>query len=105
VKICWFIQTYRDSRRLERTLARLRKVYSEPLVLVVSDGDDSPELERVCRVHGATFTRGARLFGVERGGEPVLRMLTAFVQTDAECLIKIDPDTFVRRPLTILPSP
>jgi hypothetical protein len=32
-------------------------------------------------------------------------MLTAFLQTDAECLIKIDPDTLVRRPLTILPWP
>jgi hypothetical protein len=105
VEICWFIQTYRDCSRLERTLARLRKIYDDPLVLVVSDGDENPELEPVCRRHGARFARGARLFGVERGGEPVLRMLSAFLETDASCLIKIDPDTVVRRRLTILPPP
>lgn len=104
-RLCWFIQTSGDREPLERTLARLRQLYVESRVLVVSDGDPDPEIARACATHGAAFTLGERLFGVEHGGAPVQRMLEQFLTTDADILIKIDPDTDVRRRFTTLPDP
>jgi hypothetical protein len=46
-----------------------------------------------------------RLFGVEQGGEIVQAMLEVFLAADADLLIKIDPDTHVRRRFSRLPSP
>ena len=104
VRICWFVQTYRDLARLRRTLASLRKHYHESHVLVVSDGDPDVRIEQACSRYSAALTLRPRLFGVERGGEPVQQMLEAFLQTDADALIKIDPDTHVRRRFSVMPS-
>jgi hypothetical protein len=104
VRLCWFIQTSRDRVPLARTLARLRQVYADSHVLVVSDGDSDPEIARVCATHRATYTRGTRLFGVEHGGAPVQRMLDCCLRTDADVFIKIDPDTDVRSRFRSMPS-
>jgi hypothetical protein len=105
VRLCWFIQTCRDLGPLRRTLARLRSLYPESVVLVVSDGDADPAIARACAEHAAAFTLGERLFGVERGGAVVQRMLSAFLATDADVLIKIDPDTDVRSRFVSMPAP
>ena len=103
-RIFWFIQTYHDLSRLRRTLASLRSLYPESQVLVVSDGDTDPVIKQVCDTYSAEFTLRSRLLGVEQGGEPVQRMLEAFLTTDADLLIKIDPDTDLRRRFSALPS-
>lgn len=105
LRLFWFIQTYRDLSRLRQTLARVRTFYPESPVIVVSDGDRNPEISRVCQAYRADFTLRARLFSVEHGGEPVQRMLEAFLRTDADILIKIDPDSNVRRRFAVMPSP
>jgi hypothetical protein len=104
VRIFWFIQTYRDVSRLRRTLARLRTLYPESQVLVVSDGDADPAIAQACRSHSVKFALRARLMGVEQGGEPVQKMLEAFLMTDADILIKIDPDTNIRRRFSRMPA-
>jgi hypothetical protein len=105
LRVLWFIQTYRDLHRLRPSLARLRTVYPDAPVLVVSDGDPDPEVERVCRACAAEFRLGSRMFGVDLGGEPVQRMLDVFLEADADILIKIDPDTDVRRRFSLMPPP
>jgi hypothetical protein len=105
LRLFWFIQTYRDLSRLQRTLATLRTVYPESEALVVSDGDADPEIRRACERYNAHFHYRARLFGVEHGGEPVREMLDAFLRTDADILFKIDPDTHLRRRFSVMPSP
>jgi hypothetical protein len=104
VRIFWFIQTYRDLPKLRKTLARLRKLYPEAPVLVVSDGDSDPAIEHACDKYFVKFILQSRLFGVEHGGEVIQRMLEAFLTTDADVLIKIDPDTNVQRRFSIMPS-
>jgi hypothetical protein len=100
----WHIQTFRDVSRLKKTLASLRTWYPQSQVLVVSDGDPDPEIDQACRRYSATFILRPRLIGVEQGGEPVQRMLEAFLETNADILIKIDPDTHVRRRFSVMPS-
>ena len=104
-RLFWFVQTHRDLARLRKTLPRLRRVYSDSEALVVSDGDPDPEIEKVCREHSVGFALRPHLFGVESGGESVQQMLDAFLTTDADILIKIDPDTHIRRRLTRMPLP
>jgi hypothetical protein len=104
VRVFWFIQTYRDLFRLRKTLAGLRKLYPESQVLVVSDGDPDPEIEQLCNRHSVEFTLRSRLYGVEHGGELVQKILEAFLITDADVLIKIDPDTHVRRRFSLMPA-
>ena len=105
VHIFWYIQTYRDLSRLRTTLARLRKLYPESQVLVVSDGDTDPSIAQACGRYSVEFAHRARLMSVEHGGEPVQKMLEAFLETDADILIKIDPDTSLRRRLSVMPAP
>jgi hypothetical protein len=104
-RLFWFIQTYRDLARLRPTLERLRKLYPESPALVVSDGDTNPEIERVCHEYAVGFMLRSRLMGVEQGGEPVQKMLEEFLKTDGHVLIKIDPDTHLRRRFSTVPSP
>lgn len=103
IKILWFIQTYRDFPQLRLTLRKLRALYPDSAILVMSDGDPDPRLPQLCTTHSARFAMRQRLFGVEHGGEPVQRMLEALLETDADLLIKIDPDTDVRRRFSRLP--
>ena len=105
VRLLWFIQTYRDLNRLRATLKRLHELYSDSTVVVVSDGDPDPAIEKSCCRYSARYVMRPRLFGVEHGGEPVQRMLEAFLPTHADILIKIDPDTDVRRRFRQMPSP
>ena len=100
IRLCWFIQTFHDPQALRRALAQLRRVFPESAVLVISDGDSDPAIAEACRAHTASCVMGARLFGVEHGGAVVQRMLDAFLATDADILIKIDPDTDVRSPFS-----
>ena len=104
-RILWFVQTYRDLPKLRRTLARLRTLYPHSDVLVVSDGDPNPQIEDACRQFRARYTLRPRLFCVEYGGESVHQMLEAFAATDADVVIKIDPDTNIRRRFSLMPRP
>jgi hypothetical protein len=105
VRIFWFIQTYRDVYRLRKTLARVRKLYPESQAFVVSDGDPDPEIKQASESHSVSSALRLRLFGVEHGGEVVQRMFEAFLKTDADILVKIDPDTDLRRRFSAMPRP
>ena len=104
-RILWFVQTYRYLPKLRRTLARLRTLYPHSDVLVVSDGDPNRQIEDACRQFRARYTLRPRLFCVEYGGESVHQMLEAFAATDADVVIKIDPDTNIRRRFSLMPRP
>ena len=103
-RLFWFIQTYRDADRLARTLADLRRLYPESMAFVVSDGDGNPRIGSLCDEYNAAFQLRDRLMTVEHGGEAVQAMLLAFLRTDADVLVKIDPDTHLRRRFSIVPT-
>lgn len=105
VRLFWFVQTYRDLPKLRQTLSRLRALYPETPVLVVSDGDPDPRIKQACDLHSVEYRLQPRLYGVEHGGALVQQLLEAFLATDADILIKIDPDTDVRRRLSLMPLP
>lgn len=102
-RLFWLIHTYRDWPKLETNLAALRHLYPESAALVISDGDPDPSIPPLCGRYGVGFRLGARLFAVEHGGEIVQRMLDEFLARDADILIKIDPDTALRRGFTRMP--
>jgi hypothetical protein len=102
--LCWYIQTFRDVSRLRQTLASVRTLYPDSRVLVVSDGDPDPEIGRACSRYSAEFTLRQRLMTVEHGGAPVQQMLEAFLAAAGAVLIKIDPDTDVRRRFSVMPA-
>lgn len=105
VRLFWFLQTYQDLPRLRKTLARIQRLYSESQVLVVSDGDSDPLIQEICHKHSIRFILRSRLMAVEHGGEPVQEMLSAFLMSDADILIKIDPDTNIKRRFSRMPLP
>jgi hypothetical protein len=105
VRLFWFIQTYRDLPKLRQTLSRVRALYPDTPVLVVSDGDADPRIKQACDLYAVEFRLRPRLYGVEHGGALVQQLLEAFLSTNADILIKIDPDTDVRRRLSLMPLP
>jgi hypothetical protein len=100
LSLCWCIQTYKDRKKLARCLKRLRSHYPKSRIVVLSDGDNDARLPPLCTKFGAEYVLGQRLFLVEHGGDAIHRMLGAFLlRGESDVLVKIDPDTFLRRPL------
>ena len=74
-------------------------------MLVVSDGDLSPEPRLIARLFGAGYLLGTNSATLESGGDFLRRMLGLFLQrSNADVLIRIDPDTLLHRNFFMLPT-
>lgn len=104
-KITWSVQTYQDYDLLVRCLKRLRSVYPQSPIQVISDGDPNPKYLDLANKFDVLYISGERLFVVDRGGDLVQRLFKHFLEQPTDFLIKIDPDTNVIMRLSLLPSP
>ncbi|MCB0403526.1 MAG: hypothetical protein KDD51_01985 [Bdellovibrionales bacterium] len=102
--ITWHIQVYKDQQQLPTCLTALRRHYPKSRLFLISDGDPNPEIEQIANQFGGECYYGERLFGVERGGEVVHRLLDHYLAQPSDFLIKIDADTRVERRFWYLPK-
>ncbi len=101
--LTFFTHVHRDAARLEWMLGQLRGHYPASRVIVCSDGDPDPQLEKIADNSGAEFHLGERLYAIEFGGRIMHRLLELFFEQPTAFLFKIDPDTGVHRRLAWLP--
>lgn len=101
--LTFYLCTYLDEFLLNGCLSNLRKHYSSR-VIVVSDGDGSENIPKICCKHSVEFHMGEWLYGVEHGGRRHHRMLELFFQKPSKYLLKIDTDTRVLRRFTMMPT-
>jgi len=102
--LCFHLQVYHDFSLGRRCLARLRAVFPEARVLLISDGDDDPRWRDLALRNQAHYVRGERLYELARGGAIVRRMLELFLAQPGRWLIRIDTDTRLHRAFRWLPT-
>lgn len=92
------------AEQLQTCLMRLRYHYPESPVVVIEDGLASHDIESVAHQYNAHHNRGSYLKRAECGGRWWNRSLHAAVQLGCEYVLKIDPDTWINRRFTHLPT-
>ncbi len=96
-EIFFVLQVYQDTPFLARCFKDLRKHYPQAQVLVISDGDPDPAIADLCARFSVKCEYGERLFGADKGGQASQRFMEKFLQSQARYMVKIDPDTHLRR--------
>ena len=96
------MHVYQDQELCLLRLGELRFLYPDVDVLVILDGVHAPELEAYCTAARINLHKGRRL---KESPQWIVRFLRLFLATSqAEHLIKIDPDTKLLKPLQFLGS-
>jgi hypothetical protein len=106
--ICFTMSVVDEFRLAAACHRHLRHAYPDALLLLLADAEAAAvERWRELAVDSKTHVIAAprRLYAVEQAGRVVSAHLAAFLETRASWWFKIDPDTFVRRPLTTAPAP
>lgn len=103
-RVTFYVETWRNSPLLLRTLGHLRRAYPRERVVVFSDGDREA-VPGPFVAQGALFHDGERLW--PEGGSGLLwkRRLLDFAKHPTPWLVKIDSDTAVYRELRLWPLP
>lgn len=82
-------------------IEEIRSIYGIDFpILVHSDGEITPIQEN----GGTRFIPGKRIKGVKHGGQWTHRYLERYLETDRDILIKIDPDSKVKRAFCEFPE-
>jgi hypothetical protein len=95
-----FLVTIADegAPQLAACLASVRAAYPDAPLVVISDGVYDPDYPVLCAQQRARYVPDEFLKRIECGGAWWERLLTLGLQTGADYLVKIDPDTLVHRP-------
>ena len=102
--LTFLVHVCRDASDLPPCLDGIRTVYPDCRLLLVSDGDDDPNLPGLANRYGGELVLGERLFPSSNGGKIVQRFLNVFLQQPTDYLFKLDPDTRVHRRFRYLPT-
>lgn len=84
----------------------MRRCYNDSLIVIRFDGDLEPKQELELLRHDSLvqILEEPELFPIDHGGMLCQRMLDLMLQSGAEIMIKIDPDTAVQAPFKWLPD-
>lgn len=87
-------------------LGNLRNAYPDARVFVITDGfrPDAEELKSISNAHGAEFHEQEKLIRLDRGAEWWHRFFALACLDAPTHAAKVDPDTWVHRPLVHFPD-
>jgi hypothetical protein len=102
--LTFLMHVYHDAPAAADAVHSIQRVYPSARVILICDGGDASAASRLGAERGVSVILGERLFCVDRGGEIIRRMLGAYLMEPTKWLLKVDPDTAVRRRLSWLPA-
>lgn len=94
-----------DAELARDCLRRLRGVYPQARIVLVTDGDGDPAYDEIARIHQAELVRGESCFRQQAGGRFWQRLLELYAANPSDYFFKIDTDTRFHRPFRELPDP
>ena len=101
-KIAFFLGVYKDQDRAKNTIQSLRFFYPLASIISIADGVKNADYSQFCFEHGINYWVGERFKLMQFGGAWTARFLAAMLyQTNADVLIKIDPDSGIHSPLDV----
>jgi hypothetical protein len=102
---CFLFHVYRDELLAERLMTQLRGIYPSADIICISDGRPVSGFFQICTQQRVTYLAGDRLKRMATGAAWVERMITAFLtRSNAETLIKLDPDSQMHRAFKTIPA-
>ena len=99
MKLAFFIGVYKDQALAAKCILALQYLYPEASIVSISDSVQDSKYAKFCNLYSVSYFVGIRLKLMEFGGQWSARFLKALLETDADVLIKIDPDTGIHAPL------
>jgi hypothetical protein len=97
MSIVFFIGVYDDQERAKKRIAELKVQYPMQKVLSISDGKHDASYRDFCSNNGVTYFEGKHLKGKHTGQWTQRRLKFFLDNSDAEYVVKIDPDTRVQK--------
>ena len=94
---------YKDCEQLSYNIPSLIRVFPNERVVVITDGDDDSEYDRIAQTYNFELVRGERLYALRSGGRLSQRFLDVFLGQSGDYLVKFDTDTRFFRQFTQLP--
>lgn len=88
-----------------RLVNQIRSFYPTIDVLCITDGTDNLEFARLCQEKNVKYEVGERVYFQKFGGNWLERLLRCFLNnSNADSLIKLDPDIIINRTFTYFPE-
>lgn len=106
-KICITMNVVDEFNLVKASMSQIHKAYPNSLIVLFVDTEKG-EVYNQWQLFADSKTQVRQAFGIyqiDRGGIVVGVHLRSFLATNADWWIKIDPDTFVRRPLVSAMKP
>lgn len=105
-KIAFFMGVYKDQELAKHNIKDIRNIYGDSVdIISISDGVCDRDFESFCDKHSVYYEEGDRRAKAELGGGWTLRMLeTSLRVSDFDILVKIDPDTQIKRVFRYIPD-
>ena len=92
-KYTFICNAYKDHQQLAFNLPSLRHVFPHERVVIITDGDHSPQYAELATLHKCELIRGERLYRLECGSLITQRMIDTYLADSGEYLVKFDTDT------------
>ncbi|MBX9686068.1 MAG: hypothetical protein K2X27_05170 [Candidatus Obscuribacterales bacterium] len=106
LKIAFVMLAYGERAQILQVYREIRRCYTRSLIVIRFDGDLENKDELAClrEDKNLEILEEPELFPLEHGGKLAQRLLELMLSTAADYIVKVDPDTQIRRPLRILPD-
>ena len=102
--LTFLLQVYHDFELAKVCVNNLRTHYPNSRLVIISDGDPDPRIKQLASDRHGEYIAGEWLYGIESGGKMIQRMLSTFLSSPSQYLLKIDSDTTISRPFGYFPG-
>lgn len=104
MNLCFIVNFYNEIHIIERCLSSIRCHYPNSELILISDGNNDPELKNIAERCSARLVLDVRLKTLRHGGRWVHRYCNEFYKGISDLLIKVDPDSIMHRKFTEIPA-
>ncbi len=102
--LTWLLRVHRDYDDARLCLEGLRRVYPTSRIIMISDGDDDARWPQLAQEFDIEYSKGARFFGLESGGQLWKRFFVETLKTPSTHIFHLDSDARVHRRFRFLPT-
>lgn len=104
MQIAFVFGVYNEWSLASRLVNQIRTLYPQAPAIAICDGTFNADFAQLCDLKGISFIASDRIKLPQFGGAWSQRLFTEFLKTDADILIKLDPDTYLWRCFTSFPD-
>lgn len=97
--LCFFLGVYKDQSLAKTSIQKLKLFYPQADIISISDGVEDADYAEFCADYKVNYWVRERLKTMQFGGLWTAQFLTAMLWSEADILIKLDPDSGINSQL------